>query len=106
MTSGRRVLLVAVVACLVGLRDARADAIDGNWCAADGRTFSIDGPRIVTPGGTATTGDYTRHGFAYVIPAGEAGTGTRVTMVLLNEETVRLTAGAAPELWRRCDVTS
>lgn len=106
---GRSALLAgsAAAACLVGAAGARADAIDGEWCSPDGRrTLSIDGPRIVTPGGATTTGDYDRHGFAYVVPPGEAGAGTRVTMLLLNEETVSLTTGAGPEIWRRCDVTS
>ena len=35
--------------------------------------MKIRGPEIVTPGGNLTRGDYTRHSFAYVIPAGEAG---------------------------------
>ncbi len=85
---------------------ARADAIDGNWCAPDGRTLAIDGPRLITPGGAAITGEYNRHGFAYVVPASEAGAGSRVIMVLLNEETVRISAGLKPEIWHRCDVTS
>ena len=85
---------------------ARADAIDGNWCAPDGKVMSIEGPRIVTPGGTALTGDYSRHAFAYVVPAGEPAGGSEVRLVLLDEETVRMTAGPGPEIWRRCDVTS
>jgi hypothetical protein len=98
----------AAAASLIGAAGARADAIEGNWCAPDGRTLTIEGPRITTPDGTVMKGDYDRHGFTYVVPAGEAGAGTQVTMVLLNEETVRLTAeaGSGPEIWRRCDVTS
>ena len=104
-----RVLLVTScvgVLCLVAAGDLRADAIDGNWCAPDGRVFSIDGPRIITPGGHALDGDYSRHAFAYVAPPGEDGAGSQVLMQLLNEQTVRILAGLAPEIWRRCDVTS
>ena len=95
---GRAVLLAGPVAaaCLVSAGGARADAIDGNWCGPEGRTLTIEGPRITTPGGTATRGDYDRHGFAYVVPPGEAGAGARVTMRLLDEDTVRLTAGPVP----------
>jgi hypothetical protein len=85
---------------------ARADAIDGNWCAGDGRTLTIDGPRIVTPGGASITGAYNRHGFAYTVPPSEAGAGGEVRMVLLNEETVRMVTGLQPEIWHRCDVIS
>ena len=103
----RLVLLAgAALATCVGSGVARADVIDGNWCGPDGRVFTIQGPRIVTPAGTATTGDYTRHTFAYVVPAGEAGAGMRIRMQLLNETTVRLTADHGPEIWHRCDVTS
>jgi hypothetical protein len=83
----------------------RADVIDGDWCAPDGRSFTIDGPNITTPGGAAITGDYTRHSFVYVVPQGENGSGTRVAMQLLNEETVHLT-GLLPEIWRRCSLNS
>jgi len=50
--------LVAVIAMFVALcAPARADAIDGEWCAGDGRHFSIRGPAITTPGGNAIQGD-------------------------------------------------
>lgn len=69
----RLVVPAAAVAMiwLVGSSGARADAIDGNWCAEDGRTLTINGPRITTPAGSTITGDYSRHGFVYVIPANE-----------------------------------
>jgi hypothetical protein len=108
MTTGRLLLVGAVMAAgLVLPTTVRADVIDGNWCAQDGRTFAIDGSRIVTPAGTATTGDYTRHSFVYAVPPSEPGAGTRISMRLLNEDTVRLTVGTTtPEIWHRCDVTS
>ncbi len=87
-------------------RPALADVIDGNWCAKDGRTMSISGPRIVTPAGTTTSGDWHRHSFTYDVPTGEADAGSRVDMLLLDENTVRLTKGGAPEIWHRCDVNS
>ena len=108
MTTGWRQFLlagIALAACTIG-SSARADVIDGNWCGPDGRVFTITGPRIVTPAGTATTGDYSRHSFAYVVPASDPGAGVRITMQLLNETTVRLTADRGPEIWHRCDVTS
>ncbi len=85
---------------------ALADAIDGDWCFADGRHFSIRGQRITTPAGTTTEGDYSRHAFRYVIPDADPGAGTTVTMQLLDELTVRLQprADAAPELWQRCEL--
>ena len=87
---------------------ARADAIDGNWCAQDGRVMTIEGPAIVTPGGSQITGNYSRHAFSYVVPPGESDAGVTVLMVLLNENTVKLAPGngAADEIWHRCDVTS
>ena len=91
---------------------AHADAIDGEWCDRTGRSLKIEGPNIVTPGGTAMTGDYDRHAFAYVVPAGEAGAGQTVEMILLGDDDVDVTTGPAggarsqPERWRRCNVTS
>lgn len=93
---------------------ARADAIDGFWCASDGRSLSITGPKIVTPGGRTTTGNYGRHSFAYLVPDGEPGSGATVAMRLEDEHTMQLRMAAAGggepgpvQVWRRCSrVTS
>src|SRR5262245_61675373 len=97
-----RVVFVGCVALFMGISAARADAIDGQWCLASSH-FGINGPKIRTPGGNQIIGNYDRHGFTYVVPANEDGAGTQIVMVLLNEETVRLTReSSAPEIWRRC----
>ena len=95
-----------LVALMLAARPARADAIDGQWCLASSH-FEINGPNIRTPGGNQIIGNYDRHGFNYVVPANEEGAGAQIVMVLLNEETVRLTRGSAPpETWRRCKPVS
>jgi hypothetical protein len=83
---------------------ARADKIDGSWCDGGGQRLSIDGPAIVTPGGNAIQGDYNRHFFSYVVPAGEPNGGVTMQMRLLNEETMQRRAGpgAEVETWHRC----
>jgi hypothetical protein len=100
--------LVALVLPVLAPAVAHADAIDGNWCARDGRVMTIDGPAIVTPGGSQISGSYSRHAFSYVVPPGESDAGATILMILLNEDTVRLDPGngAANEIWHRCDVTS
>lgn len=92
---------------------AHADAIDGHWCHKDGRRMSVEGPVIVTPGGTSMEGKYERHGFAYVVPEGELGAGSRISMALQSEDIIRLfIPGKGPlpnpptiEIWQRCDLT-
>ncbi len=84
---------------------ARADAIDGDWCSADGKRMTIRGPAIRTPGGHDISGDYSRHFFSYVIPAGEAGEGGKVEIVLLGEYLAHAREGGADspvKEWRRC----
>jgi hypothetical protein len=89
---------------------ACADAIDGDWCQPDGRQMAIRGRNIITVGGNGIAGDYTRHAFSYVIPAGEPGAGQTVQMILLNEDTMQLMwpeAAVRPprkalEIWHRC----
>ena len=89
---------------------ARADRIDGNWCLGDGHRMQIEGPRIVTRGGKQTQGDYSRHAFSYRVPEAEPGAGAVVSMVLVDEDTMRLTPASAPgapaqgpaQVWRRC----
>lgn len=90
-------------AMLLGVQPALADAIDGAWCR-EGKRFTITGPAIVTSGGLRMQGDYSRHAFSYVAPAGEANPGGTVSMRLVNEDTVQLRQGAeAPaETWQRC----
>src|SRR5262245_4532947 len=83
---------------------ARADVIDGDWCNADGKRMKIRGPEIVTPGGTQTRGNYTRHSFVYVVPAGEAGAGETVSIILLSEYLAHARQGAADApiaVWNR-----
>jgi hypothetical protein len=95
---------LAALFCLAAI-PAFADAIDGDWCStAARRHLSIDGPRIVTPGGRALQGDYSRHGFAYTAPAGEAEAGRRVDLRLVNDRTMsfRPEGATADEIWNRC----
>lgn len=103
---------VAFAVLALGADRAHADAIDGEWCR-EGRHLIIDGPNIVTYGGTRMTGDYDRHGFRYTVPATEPEAGVNIMMVLHSETTLelfRLKAGesrnGAGEIWNRCRVTS
>lgn len=95
---------LAALVCMTAA-PAFADAIDGDWCStASRRNLSIDGPRLITPGGRTMQGDYTRHGFVYVAPAGEAEAGRRVELRLVNDRVMlfRPEGAAADEVWNRC----
>lgn len=86
---------------------AGADAIDGHWCKGVS-ILSIDGPKIMTPGGTAMQGQYDRHGFEYVAPAGEADSGQTVVMALQGDDLMRLRRSSQPDTvedWHRCQKT-
>jgi hypothetical protein len=98
-----RLAAIATTLILAGANTALADAIDGDWCHAEGGRLSISGPQITTPGGAKITGDYDRHHFSYVVPASEPGAGATVTMILLSELQMRLRPPTGDEqLWRRC----
>ena len=100
----RLLAAAAGILCLTAVY-AWADVIDGDWCKADGKRMKIRGPEITTPGGNQTRGDYTRHSFVYVVPAGEAGAGETVSIVLLSEYLAHARQGApdAPiQVWNRC----
>ena len=95
----------AICTALCGFsQPALADAIDGDWCRADGKRMTIRGPAIVTPGGRETNGNYTRHFFSYVIPSGESNAGATVSIQLLNEYLAHARQGddGALQEWRRC----
>tara|TARA_R110000787_G_scaffold21008_1_gene62396 strand:+ start:1285 stop:1632 length:348 start_codon:yes stop_codon:yes gene_type:complete len=99
----------AALLLTVGGGIARADAIDGNWCSGAKR-LEIAGSVIVTPGGNRIEGDYGRHDFSYVVPAGEPGAGATVDMDLMSDDEVRIwptgrtpdPAAGGAQTWRRC----
>ena len=105
-----RLASALIAAALLPMGSALADVIDGEWCHADGRHFSIKGPEIMTPGGNRLEGRYTRHSFDYVIPPAEPASGQTVSMILRNENTVHLSVGPAEvsvtrgpvQVWLRC----
>ena len=84
---------------------ASADAIDGEWCLAKGRHMSINGPEIVTPRGKRMQGNYDRHAFSYVAPAGEPAVGQEINMSLIDDDLLHVMTGAQTAKlveWRRC----
>jgi hypothetical protein len=96
-------VLFVLVALSTG--GAYADRIDGHWCKGLKRLY-IDGPQIVTPGGTKMTGDYDRHAFTYVVPAGEDDAGATITMQQMHEELMQWQSSSNPsdvQDWIRCN---
>jgi hypothetical protein len=99
-----------LVVAALSPRIAMADVIDGNWCYADGRHFSIRGPDIVTPAGASAKGSWSRHSFSYQVPPREADAGQTVYMLLQDQNTVALAVGTQPmiadpaqvQIWHRC----
>jgi len=74
----------------------------------------IRGDRITLPGGAEITGNYSRHAYAYTVPENHDRAGSVDTMVLVDENTIRLTPGgstsvplkSAVEIWKRCALTT
>ena len=100
-----------LAAVLAGAGPVWADAIDGEWCSKDGKNLEIHGPRIRTPAGIETTGQYTRHSFGYEAPSGDPEYGLIIVMRIFSDddmELARIKDGQAgpSELWHRCNVTS
>lgn len=96
---------------LVSSLPALADRLDGGWCGGGGKQIRINGPEITLPSGKVMQGDYRRHTFDYISPAGESDAGTKVRIQQLNDEQMQLYRSnggttAEPELWQRCDMTS
>lgn len=101
----RKLLLPLVLALLMQAGAARADAIDGDWCSADGQRMSIRGDNITIPSGKQIAGNYSRHAFDYVIPPGENGAGDTINIILRSEYLAFSRQGASGDRtteWRRC----
>jgi len=104
MIRKNRLALMPTVLALCALPQfARADAIDGEWCSEKGRRINIAGSSYALSGGAKAEGAYTRHSFAFAMPAGEPDAGKPVDMVLQGEARIRVRIGESePEVWRRC----
>jgi len=102
--------LVIVMVSALAATPAFADAIDGDWCNGPS-SLQIKGPALRTPGGKDMTGDYSRHAFHYLAPAGEKDAGAEVMMQLMNEQEMILMrriggADGPAETWKRCQPVS
>ena len=103
-------LAVAAAALLVATTGpSLADKIDGDWCSPAGKTISVDGPRVVTPGGNTVVANYNRHHVDFKIPEGEAGAGGHFSADQLNHEQISVTILASDavetgqsEIWTPC----
>ena len=97
-----RLPLIAATLALLAT-PAYADSIDGAWCK-EGARLVIQGPNITTPGGARIQGQYGRHDFSYVAPAGEQAAGTRIELRLLGEYAMQSRSGPDGRIedWRRC----
>ena len=104
-----RLACLAALALAVSAGAARADAIDGDWCNAEGKHILIKGPEITLPDGAQLQGNYTRHSFAYVVPENQPTAGTQIIITLVNENLAVAKAyrGAVlPVTWKRCEHVS
>ncbi len=102
--------VLIVFASGLAVAPAYADAIDGDWCNGPA-SLRIDGQAIHTPGGKDMTGDYNRHAFHYIAPAGEKDAGAEIMMQLMSEEEMVLMrriggADSPTETWKRCQPVS
>ena len=99
---------IAVALALVA-SPAHADQIDGEWCHDDGRVMSIEGPRMVTPGGgTGSSGTIPGTPYSYVVPGDEPGAGATTSMRQLHDQAIRVwpEGEAEGQEWRRCAAPS
>ena len=99
------IVSASVAMLTMSIGQSLADQIDGDWCfPGDGRNLHIQGDDIVTPNGTSTKGDYTRHSFRYIVPDSDPGAGDEINMRQLNDQTmVLLRPDGGEETWKRCD---
>lgn len=105
-------LLTAALIC-ASTQTALADRIDGTWCSTDGKSVSVDGPRVVTSRGNEVEANYNRHHIDYVIPAGEPDEGSIFRADQLNDNQIQvilIDAGGKPkgdvEIWTPCKPVS
>jgi len=55
--SSRWLIVLVAAGMLLQIGVSHADAIDGDWCSANGKRMSILGEKITTPGGNRINGN-------------------------------------------------
>src|SRR5438034_6330751 len=106
--SVRLLVFRVALAMLLQTGISRGDAIDGDWCSTDGMRMSIRGEKTTIPSGKQIEGNYSRHAFDYVVPAGENGSGDVVSIILRSEYLALSRQGpleAPLREWHRCKET-
>ena len=109
MRKSSAIWIAAALAIPLFAVPARADAIDGNWCSAEGLHVLIKGSSVTTPSGAQISGDYSRHNFSYTAQPGEADAGAKILMRLAGETRVYVSVdgkGGEPQVWKRCEAVS
>jgi hypothetical protein len=104
-------MFLVMLAILLPTSGAHADQIDGHWCLKKPfKRLTIDGTNIITPRGSRTTGENTRHEFTYQVPSKEPGAGSFVVMDQLSDDEIHVRTGAdmksarqtKPQSWGIC----
>lgn len=86
---------------------AFADELTGDWCNNEDGKLTIQGSRIITPGGMEVEGDYTRHRFEYTAPSGDWNGGGNIVIRQFSDELMELSVDGGPgKKWTPCLVTS
>lgn len=101
--------LAAIIILVAATQPALADQIDGNWCSPDGQSISVDGPNVVTPGGSKISANYDRHHVDFQIPEGEPHSGDRFSADQLNDDQISVSITRARDaragkavIWTPC----
>ena len=103
--SARLLIFLVATGMLLQTGVGHADAIDGDWCSADRMRMSIRGEKITIPSVKQIQGNYSRHAFDYVVPAGENGSGEIVSIILRGEYLALSRQGPVEgplKEWHRC----
>lgn len=101
----RRAVFAVAALTVLTVTPARADSIDGEWCAPEGgKSLHIEGATIRTPGGKQVQGDYRRYSFTYLAPAGDWEAGQTIDLQFIRRTGVRvMIRGTGGEsLWKPC----
>ena len=99
--------IVVLIGFFFTASSAMADALDGDWCNPNDGKLTVDGSKIITPGGIEVIGNYTRHRFDYTAPAGDWQAGKSIVLQQFSDELMEVSVdGGKGVPWRPCQVVS
>jgi hypothetical protein len=101
---GMRITISLLPFCGLAVAASLSGEINGRWCDASGRSFTIDGEQIMTPGGQHATGRFSSNAFVHEGPREQPPFDKKAAMIVTGDDEIGITGAPmwTVDFWHRC----